>query len=274
MVRRSSILLLLALLLSACGADGARQAEDEDAGTMDLPTGNVIDLSHPFNSETIYWPTAEDFSRVATAEGVTDEGYFYASGTFTSAEHGGTHIDAPIHFSESGQSVDQIPLDRLIGPAVVIDVSEHVSANADYRISAEDIQEWEAENRPVPDGSIVFFRTGFGEFWPDRSQYMGTDERGPEAVADLHFPGLDAGAARWLLENRSIKAVGIDTPSIDYGQSRQFETHQMLAGENIPALENVANLDQLPPEGAVVIALPMKIEGGSGGPVRIAALVP
>lgn len=274
MVRRGSFLLLLGSLLCACGMDAGQLDDEVDAGTIGLPSGDVVDLSHPFNAETIYWPTADSFSRDVTAEGVTEQGYFYAAGTFTSAEHGGTHIDAPIHFSEGGQSVDEIPLDRLIGPAIVIDVSEHASANPDYQITAEDIQEWEAANRPLTDGSILFFRTGFGEFWPDRMQYMGTDERGPDAVANLHFPGLGLGAAQWLLENRSIKAVGIDTPSIDYGQSQQFETHQALASKGIPALENVANLEQLPVEGAIVVALPMKIEGGSGGPVRIAALVP
>lgn len=234
----------------------------------------MIDLSYSFNAETVYWPTAEGFQREVTSEGVTAQGYFYASGTFTSAEHGGTHLDAPAHFSESGLPVDEIPLDRLMGNAVVVDVSEHASVNPDYQISTEDLQEWEMEHGPIPDGSIVFFRTGYGEFWPDRMRYMGTEERGTEAIAELHFPGLSSSAAEWLLENRSVRAVGIDTPSIDYGQSQQFETHRVLAGENVPAFENVANLGELPEEGGLVVALPMKIEGGSGGPVRIVAFVP
>jgi kynurenine formamidase len=239
-----------------------------------LPSTNVIDLTHPFNEETIYWPTAGGFHREVTAEGVTEQGYFYAAGTFSSAEHGGTHIDAPIHFAEGGQAVDEIPVDRLIGPSIVIDVSEHASANPDYQITTEDIQGWETEHRPIPDGSIVFFRTGLGEFWPDRLRYLGTEQSGAEAIAELQFPGLSSGAAEWLVENRNIIAVGIDTPSIDYGQSQLFETHQVLAGDNISVLENVANLEQLPEEGGVVVALPMKIEGGSGGPVRIVAFVP
>lgn len=241
---------------------------------MRLPSTNIIDLSHPFNAETIYWPTAEGFSREVTAEGVTEAGYYYSAGTFTSAEHGGTHVDAPIHFAEGAHAVDEIPLERLMGPAVVVDVSDHATANADYQILREDLEAWEAEHQPIPDGAIVLLRTGFGAFWPDRERYMGTAERGPQAVANLQFPGLHPDAARWLLENRNVGAVGIDTPSIDYGQSQLFETHQVLFEENVPALENVANLDQVPEEGSVVIALPMKIEGGSGGPVRIVAFIP
>ena len=103
---------------------------------------------------------------------------------------------------------------------------------------------------------------------------MGTDERGPEAVAKLSFPGLHPDTATWLVNERKIAAIGLDTPSIDYGQSKLFEAHQILFKDNIPAFENVANLHQLPPKGAVVIALPMKIRNGSGGPLRIVAIKP
>ena len=268
----SSILFLaVALPLQSCTQQRAQQSGQAPVA---LPSTNVVDLSHPFNAQTIYWPTSPSFVREVTAEGTTQQGYFYASGIVTTSEHGGTHIDAPIHFAEGAQSVDQIPLTQLMGPAVVIDVSQHTTPNPDYEISVEDIQQWETAHRPIPDGSIVFFRTGFGKFWPDRTRYLGTSEQGPAAVANLHFPGLHPDAAQWLLENRKINAVGIDTPSIDYGQSQLFESHQRLSRGNVPALENVANLDKLPVEGATVIALPMKIEGGSGGPVRIIAFVP
>lgn len=241
---------------------------------MALPSTNVIDLSHPFNEETVYWPTAEGFRRQVTAEGNTEAGYYYASGTFMSAEHGGTHIDAPIHFVEGGHTVDEIPLERLMGPAVVVDVTDHVRANPDYQISAADLEDWEVDNGPLPDGAIILFRTGFGAYWPDRERYMGTDERGAEAIANLHFPGLSSDAAQWLIANRNVSAVGIDTPSIDYGQSQDFKTHRALFEKNIPALENVANLEQVPVVGSAIVALPMKIEGGSGGPVRIIAFIP
>ncbi|HEY4643237.1 MAG TPA: cyclase family protein, partial [Bacteroidota bacterium] len=125
----------------------------------------------------------------------------------------------------------------------------------------------------IPQKAIVLIRTGYGSFWPDREKYMGTPERGTEAVAKLHFPGLHPDAAKWLIDERSVKAVGLDTPSIDHGQSTQFESHVTLFEANVPAFENVANLDQLPVNGFTVVALPMKIRGGSGGPLRIIALV-
>ena len=126
----------------------------------------------------------------------------------------------------------------------------------------------------LPEGAIVLLRTGYEEFWPDRVRYMGTDARGPEAVAELHFPGLHPDAARWLVTSRAINAIGLDTPSIDYGQSTHFESHQVLFAADIPAFENLANLGELPATGFIVIAMPMKIAGGSGGPLRIAAIVP
>ncbi|MEK6482538.1 cyclase family protein [Catalinimonas sp. 4WD22] len=190
-----------------------------------------------------------------------------------SAEHGGTHLDAPVHFAEGQQSVDDIPLENLIGPGIVIDVSDAASNNVDYQVSVDDFETWEAEHGQVPDERIILLRTGFGQYWPDRLRYMGTDERGTEAVAKLHFPGLAPEAANWLIENRNIKAIGIDTPSIDSGQSTHFETHQALFKANIPAFENVANLNQLDMQGFLVIALPMKIGGGSGAPLRIIAIV-
>ena len=155
-----------------------------------------------------------------------------------------------------------------------MDVSEKALSNPDYLVGIEDFKNWESKNGKIPDGSIVLLNTGYAKFWPDKVKYMGTDKRGPEAVKELHFPGLDPKAATWLVENRNINAIGLDTPSIDYGQSQLFESHQILFKENIPAFENVANLDKLPPKGAFVVALPMKIKGGSGGPLRIVATIP
>jgi len=136
-------------------------------------------------------------------------------------------------------------------------------------VTIADLTNWERANGRIPRGAIVFLRTGFGKHYPDRKKYLGTDERGPAAVAKLHFPGLHPDAARWLMTNRSIKAIGLDTASIDFGQSTKFESHQILFERNVPAFENVANLDKLPLRGFSVIALPMKIKGGSGGPLRI-----
>ncbi|MGH9966501.1 MAG: cyclase family protein, partial [Pyrinomonadaceae bacterium] len=185
----------------------------------------------------------------------------------------GTHIDAPVHFAKRRHSVDQIPLEQLMGPSVVVDVSKQCEKNPDYLVSTQDLLDWEKKNGKIPAGSILMLRTGYGRYYPDRKKYLGTDERGAEAVAKLHFPGLHPDTARWLTTNRTLKAIGLDTASIDYGQSTLFESHRILFDKNIPAFENVANLDKLPAKGFSVIALPMKIKGGSGGPLRIIAIL-
>ena len=261
-------LMIVAFLNIACNT--ARRAPSSD-----ILSGKLIDLSHPFDEQTVYWPTAEKtFKLERDAEGVTEAGYFYAANSFSTAEHGGTHIDAPVHFAEGRHTVDQIPLEQLAGRAVVVDVSAKCAADPDYQVSAEDFAAWEREHGALPQqGVIVLLRTGFGSRWPDRRSYMGTDERGAAAVAKLHFPGLHPDAARWLTRERRVKAVGLDTPSIDYGQSTLFESHRILFDQNIPAFENLANLDQLPAKDFHVIALPMKIRGGSGGPLRAVAIV-
>jgi kynurenine formamidase len=243
------------------------------AAPVVLPKGGIVDLSHPYDARTIFWPTESGFVLEKEHDGPTEKGYYYRSNKFSSPEHGGTHIDAPAHFAKEGSTVDAIPLDRLIGPAVMVDVSRKCLADRDYRIAIEDLREWEKAHREIPPHSIVLLRTGFAKYWPDRKKYLGTDERGAAAVAELHFPGLDPAAAAWLVKEREIKAVGLDTASIDYGQSRGFESHVELMTHDVPAMENLANLERLPPTGITVVALPMKITGGSGGPLRAIAIV-
>jgi kynurenine formamidase len=234
----------------------------------------LIDLSYAYDADTIYWPTESGFVLEKEYDGVTPKGYYYASNRFSSPEHGGTHIDAPVHFAEHHPTVDAIPLERLMGPGVVIDVESACARDRDYEVRVDDVTAWEKQHGTIPAGAIVFIRTGFGRFWPDRTRYMGTAERGQDAVAKLHFPGLGADAARVLASERKVGAVGIDTPSIDHGPSTTFTTHVTLFERDVPALENVANLDRLPANGFRAIALPMKIRGGSGGPVRIIAVLP
>lgn len=236
--------------------------------------GSWVDLSHDMAEDSPFWPTADRFRHEVASYGQTPGGWFYSSYNLSLSEHGGTHLDAPIHFAEGKQTADQIPLDRLIGPAAVIDVTAASAANRDYRFTVADVENWERKNGRLPDGAILLFRTGFSKFWPDRKSYMGTDERGPDAVAKLHFPGLSGELAKYLVEQRKVAAVGLDTPSLDFGQSKDFIVHRTLLGANIPGFENVANLEQLPPNGAMVVALPTKIRGGSGAPLRIVALVP
>lgn len=244
------------------------------AQVIDLAKGHWVDLSHDYSSETLYWPTADGFTKETVFDGHTDGGWYYTAYNICTAEHGGTHIDAPIHFAEGGQTVDQISLDRLIAQAVVIDIRESAAANADYQATVSDLKTWESENGQIPPGSSVLFNTGFSKRWPDADSYMGTGEKGSEAVAKLHFPGIHPEAARFLVRERGVAAVGIDTPSIDFGQSEDFIAHRILFAHDIPGFENLANLDSLPSSGALLIALPMKIKGGSGAPLRVVAFVP
>ncbi len=237
--------------------------------------GAWVELSHAFGPSTIYWPTdTAGFQLTELAYGNTDAGYFYASYSFASAEHGGTHLDAPIHFAEGRMTADEIPLSSLITTVSVVDVSAAAETDPDYLLSVEDLTAWEAEHGQIADGAALLVRTGWSSRWDDRTAYLGTDLTGPEAVPELHFPGIGPEAAQWLVDNRSVAAVGIDTPSIDYGQSSDYRTHVILYSANIVGFENLTNLDALPATGAGIVALPMKIVGGSGGPLRIMGWVP
>jgi kynurenine formamidase len=246
------------------------------SGAADAPfaKGKWIDLTHDFSTNTLYWPTAKPFTLEVEFHSHTDKGYFYAANRYSASEHGGTHIDAPIHFAENRKTLDQLGIDQLTGAAIVVDVSAKAQKDADYQITVDDLKAWESKHGSVPKDAIVLFNTGYARHWPDARKYLGTAEKGAGAVARLHFPGLHPDAARWLATERTIKAVGLDTASIDYGQSTLFESHCILFEKNIPAFENVAALDKLPAIGSYVVALPMKIKGGSGGPLRIVAWVP
>ncbi len=243
-------------------------------GVSAVELGRLVDLTHPFNAETIYWPTEPGFQLQRGNNGPTSKGYYYAANRFTTAEHGGTHLDAPRHFSAAGQTVDEIPLARLTGPAAVIDVTRQCSSDANYLVTIDDLMAWEEKQGRQLRDVIVLLKTGWAARWSDRTAYLGTSKRGPDAVTALTFPGLSPLAASWLVNHRRIKAVGIDTASIDNGPSTHFEAHVTLCGANIPIFENVASLAALPPAGASITALPMKIEGGSGGPLRIVARLP
>ncbi|SNS00383.1 cyclase family protein [Dokdonia pacifica] len=271
------VLMLLGIsLVSSCKntSPSSEGTTETTPKKVEVSERKIIDLSHTYSDETVYWVTAKEFRLDTVFEGQTDKGYYYSAYNFSTAEHGGTHIDAPIHFAEKGQTVDEIPLEKLMGSAIKIDVSNNAFNNPDYLITIDDLKAWEAkEKTPIPDGSIVLLQTGFSKYYPNKVKYMGTDERGEIAVKKLHFPGLSPEAAKWLVEQRTINAIGIDTPSIDYGQSEYFKSHVILLSKDIPAFENLTNLDQLPNRGFEVIALPMKIQGGSGAPLRIVAVI-
>jgi kynurenine formamidase len=264
------LFLLVALFLVACQTPSNQSPPSAAPSVLDKT--KLVDLTYTFDEKTIYWPTAKPFTWEKEAWGVSTGGFWYTAARYAASEHGGTHLDAPLHFGEGKQAADEIPLTKLVGPAVVINITDACTKSADYQMTVEDITTWEAQNGRIPDDSIVLIHTGWGRFWGDKKQYLGTDVAGD--VVNLHFPGIAKEAAKLLAEQRKIAALGIDTASIDHGASKDFIAHQILNGANIYGLENVANLEKLPAKGATVIALPMKIKGGTGGPARIIALLP
>ena len=234
----------------------------------------LIDLTHSFGVDTIVWPTEQDFRLVLQQAGETPGGYYYASNRLEMAEHGGTHIDAPIHFSKGGQTLDQVPIERLIGAGVRIDVTSQCARDRDYLVTDPRFQAMGDCAWANSEQINRITRHGLCPILAVRQQYLGTELRGQEGVQALHFPGLHPEAADWLVHERQVKAVGIDTASIDYGQSTKFETHVALLTHNVPVFENLGDYASFQTEDFDVIALPMKIAGGTGGPLRIIAVLP
>ena len=248
--------MLLALVL--CGIPRPVWAEPQ-----------FIDLTHPFDASTIYWPTSKPFELHSVHKGLTGEGFWYEANNYSAAEHGGTHLDAPVHFARGKWTVDEIPLSRLVAPGILVDVSARVGDNPDTLIQRQDFLDWEQRHGRIPEGVIVLVRTGWAARWPDKKKYLGSDK--PGDASQLHFPGFSEAAARFLAEDRKPAAVGLDTASLDYGRSRDFPAHQVFGKSNIPGFENLTRLTELPAKGFRVMALPMKIGQGSGAPLRIVA---
>jgi kynurenine formamidase len=254
---------------AVCWAVAAPPAAAEG---LDIATAKVVDLTHALDANTIFWPTEKKtFELIEEHNGLTERGFFYAANRFCSPEHGGTHIDAPYHFAAKGETAAAIPIERLIGRAVVIDVSAKAAANPDYALLPDDVTGWEAAHGRIPAGAIVLLRTGWSSRWPDKRAYLGDDT--PGDASNLHFPSYGADAARLLVE-RGVAVIGVDTASIDIGPSKDFHVHRIVGAANVVGLENVTNLDKLPATGAWVLALPIKIARGSGAPARVVALMP
>ena len=282
MTRAAALPLVLLTSVFAAGCQPApsqsaeapplQRAQPGEGQPVDPTAQRIVDLSHAFGPRTLYWPTSPTKFRLESlASGKTEGGFFYSANSLSTPEHGGTHLDAPVHFSEGGRTTAEIPLEQLVAPAVVIDVSSQVAADRNYRLTPGDVSAFEKQHGSIARGAIVLLRTGWSRHWPDARAYLGDDT--PGDASKLSFPSYGLEAARLLVEDRGVAALGIDTASIDYGRSADFVVHRVAAARNVPGLENLTNLDQLPARGAVVIALPMKIEGGSGGPLRAIALV-
>lgn len=264
-------LLALAVAAGPAGAQGEMFNPEKLVGLNE--NGKVVDLTYTFDASTIYWPTEGGFVHQFEQFGLQQpEGYFYASAKFAAAEHGGTHMDAPLHFNRNGMAVDQVPMSYLMGPAAVIDFSASAYKNADATLSLEEVRAYERTHGQIPSGAIVVARSGWGRYWPDKKQYLGSDK--PGDVTHLHFPGFSPEAVKFLLTQRNVVALAIDTASIDPGASADFPVHRLWLGANRVAFENLANADRLPFSGATLFCIPMKIGKGSGAPTRIFAILP
>lgn len=257
-MRRRAVLLALLLAVPVRG--------------VDIDAAKVVDLTHPFDARTVYWPTEKGFAFESLARGETAGGYWYEANRYAAAEHGGTHLDAPAHFARGKATTDQLPVTAAIGPLVVVDVRAAAALDRDYRLTRADLAVWETAHGRIPAGAIVVMDSGWAARWPDKRRYLGSDT--PGDTQNLHFPGFAREAAEFLVAERDIKAIGVDTPSLDHGPSRDFIVHRIVNGADKPGLENLANLDRLPRAGATLIALPMLIAGGSGGPLRAIAVLP
>lgn len=259
----------------ALGASIVRAGETDPVEDLvqKIEATRAVDLTHTFDADTVYWPTdREGFEHETLSEGETPGGWFYAAGRYGGAEHGGTHLDAPIHFARGRMTADRLKLTSLIGPLVLVDVTKAARENPDYRLTEADLLAWEKRHGRIPAGAIVVLRSGWSARWPDRARVLGTAVAGD--TKNLHFPGFSAEAAQFLVDERSIAAVGVDTPSIDHGPSQDFIAHRIFSAADKPGFENLANLEAVPESGATLIALPMKIGDGSGAPLRAIALLP
>lgn len=271
-IRRLKIVSRLGIvLISAVWAGGALLS----VPTAQVVKGKLLDMTFAYDDNTIYWPTAKSFHLEKLSWGISAGGYWYASNEYSASEHGGTHADAPIHFSKGGRTMDQVPLEEWIGPAAKIDVRAACDKNRNYLLTSADIEGWEKKFGRIPEGAWVIMNTGIdGKFYPDKKKVLGTDKRGEAALPELSFPGFSPAAVEFLLKNRNIRGIAIDTPSIDYGQSKDFKVHQLLCSANKLALENIAYLDQLPAAGATLYVIPMLIKDGTGAPARVYAILP
>jgi kynurenine formamidase len=225
----------------------------------------VIDLTIPLGEGIVMWPGAPA-PEAETLVTVAHDGYFARKVSFF--EHSGTHFDAPCHFIEGQTTVDKVPVDSLVRPAAMIDISARIGDDADGELSLDDVHVFESTHGRIPDGAAVLLRTGWEEFNSDERRYAG-------AAGDLRFPGFGVESAEFLVEERKIGGLGTDTLGIDPGGATDFPVHsQVTHPRGIWHLENLQNLKSLPPLGAWIVVGVLPLIGGSGSPARVIALLP
>ena len=266
-MRWTAVILLAATLGGLCR--GTARAQPGSPTLEDLVQGRVpvVDLSYVLNEKTVFWPGERYHPfRIQTIATLERDGVLSKAVSFP--EHIGTHMDAPNHFWGTGASVDQLPPRAFFAPGVMIDVAAVAAADPDFRLQRHHVQAWEERFGPVPQGAVVLLNTGWHRHWGNAVRYQNMDVQGR-----MHFPGYGVSAAEYLVQKRKVRGLGIDTMSIDYGLSRDFPVHKIAARAGVYGLENVANLDRLPPRGFYVFVAPMKVEGGTGGPTRIFAIL-
>lgn len=273
-VTSSALLLILLPILIACEtAPVSRDVESRMVPFLTLESihrgeAQTVDLTYSLDESNPYWP-ADNYEPFSYEIIATLERDRVLSGAFSMPEHLGTHLDAPNHFVEGQIPVDEIPLQRLVAPIVVVDVRSAVAQDSDYQLTTSDLTSWEERNGPIPAESMVFALTGWGERWSDFESYKNADEEGT-----FHFPGFSAESAEWLVKQRQIAGLGIDTLSVDPGTSEDFPVHRIVHGSGGYHIENTARLEQVPEKGAWLLAAPIKISGGTGGPARCWAIFP
>jgi kynurenine formamidase len=259
----ASVLVALVVATNATGANPASAPPVVNT----IAYTRVIDLSHRITPKIPLWP-GDPHVRFKVVASWADDGYYLRS--FSIGEHSATHMNAPNSFIDGNrQAITSYPARQRVVPAVVIDVRAAVSQDPDYRLSKDDVLAWEAEHGQIAPGSFVILFTGWQDRWDHPKAFINQDARG-----DLHFPGFAGPTTTWLLDQRQISGVGIDTHGVDPGLDTTYATNTQIAAAHKIAIECMANLDQLPPTGTTLVLGPLQLRGGSGSPLSVMAFVP
>ncbi|CAH2040489.1 unnamed protein product, partial [Iphiclides podalirius] len=225
-------------------------------------------LTYPFDNQTIYWPGGKDFEFTRKIENFNYDGSWYAANDFAASEHGGTHIDAPYHFFATGQHVGQIPLDKLIVPLIIADISSKVNDDPNFVLYKHHLDYLLNDNMGKP--CLIVFKFGWGKFAKDKKKYLGIKSDG-----QLNFPGLSAEVAEWITSSyKNVVGIGVDVASVDPGANNDFPVHKILTKAGLYMIENVHFEREIPDHGCTALALPMKIALGTGAPLRFVAVCP